>query len=138
MPFSLKSLTQSDGDSRPAGYEFQSNLHRPSANVKCRLVPATFSTTFVTPVREGTFADPWFALVVWQHLVKTYARSIIAQTLRVPDPQISALSAILVGDDKSVPRSAELLPIVPVATLRSPAGSRHKPNLPLTLKRVRV
>jgi predicted membrane metal-binding protein len=38
---------------------------------------------------------------------KAHAKSIIAQTLRVPEPQASLLTGILLGDDAGVPKSLQ-------------------------------
>ena len=40
-------------------------------------------------------------------LLKAHAKSIIAQTLRVPEPQASLLTGILLGDDSGIPKGVQ-------------------------------
>jgi competence protein ComEC len=51
--------------------------------------------------------DQGFAPLAWLYSFKARAKSVIAQTLRVPEPQASLLTGILLGDDAGIPRSVQ-------------------------------
>jgi competence protein ComEC len=45
-----------------------------------------------------------FAPLGWLYAFKARAKSVIAQTFRVPEPQASLLTGILLGDDAGIPK----------------------------------
>ena len=51
--------------------------------------------------------DQGFAPLAWLYSFEARAKSVIAQTLRVPEPQASLLTGILLGDDAGVPQSLQ-------------------------------
>jgi competence protein ComEC len=48
-----------------------------------------------------------FAPLAWLYSFKARAKNVIAQTLRVPEPQASLLTGILLGDDSGIPKSVQ-------------------------------
>jgi len=48
-----------------------------------------------------------FAPLGWLYAFKARAKNVIAQTLRVPEPQASLLTGILLGDDSGIPKSVQ-------------------------------
>jgi len=51
--------------------------------------------------------DQGFAPLAWLYSFKARAKNVIAQTLRVPEPQASLLTGILLGDDSGIPKSVQ-------------------------------
>ena len=51
--------------------------------------------------------DRGFAPLAWLYSFKAHAKNVIAQTLRVPEPQASLLTGILLGDDSGIPKSVQ-------------------------------
>ena len=51
--------------------------------------------------------DQGFAPFGWLYAFKARAKNVIAQTLRVPEPQISLLTNILLGDDSGIRKSVQ-------------------------------
>ncbi len=53
--------------------------------------------------------DPGLAPLAWLHTFRARATltRVIAQTLRVPEPQASLLTGILLGDDSGIPKGVQ-------------------------------
>ena len=81
--------------------------------------------------------DQGFAPLAWLYSFKARATltRVIAQALRVPEPQASLLTGILLGDDSGIPKSVQEAFRTTGTSLQSAAKCKTKPDLAFVLTR---
>jgi predicted membrane metal-binding protein len=51
--------------------------------------------------------DQGFAPLAWLYAFRARTKNVVAQTLRVPEPQASLLTGILLSDDSGIPKNVQ-------------------------------